>query len=60
MKRREFEEFLAGIDIVVMGRNCYDQGFAKEYPTKTVYVATSEEKEDEGNSRSNPSGSGSN
>jgi dihydrofolate reductase len=50
-EKSEFEEFLAGIDIVVMGKNCYDQGFAKEYPTKTVYVATSEEKEDEGNIR---------
>jgi dihydrofolate reductase len=50
-ERSEFEEFLAGIDIVVMGRNCYDQGFTKEYPTKTIYIATSEEKEDEGNIR---------
>ncbi|NEZ74450.1 dihydrofolate reductase [Clostridium botulinum] len=50
-ERSEFEEFLAGIDIVVMSKNCYDQGFPKEYPTKMVYVATSEEKEDEGNIR---------
>jgi len=50
-ERSEFEEFLKGIDIVVMGKNCYEQGFAKEYSTKTVYVATSEEKEDEGNIR---------
>jgi len=52
-ERSEFEEFLTGIDIVVMGKNCYDQGFAKEYPTKTVYVATSEEKEDEGKEKDN-------
>lgn len=48
-ERSEFTEFLAGIDIVVMGKNCYEQGFAKDYPTKTIYVATSEKKEDEGN-----------
>jgi dihydrofolate reductase len=51
VERSEFEEFLAGIDIVVMGKNCYEQSFAKDYPTKTVYVATSEKKEDEGNIR---------
>ncbi|ABX41740.1 dihydrofolate reductase family protein [Lachnoclostridium phytofermentans] len=48
-EKSDFMEFLAGVDIVVMGKKCYDQGFAKEYPTKTVYVATNEVKDDEGN-----------
>lgn len=41
----DFEAFLAGIDVVLMGGESYRQGFAKDYPTKTVYVATSKEEE---------------
>lgn len=40
-KQFEFEEFLKSIDIVVMGKKCYDQGFHQEYKSKKVYVATS-------------------
>lgn len=47
--KHDFAAFLNTIDIVVMGRNCYDQGFAKDYPTKQVYVATSNPKADEEN-----------
>lgn len=45
----DFEQFLSAVDVVVMGRNCYDQGMANDYPTKKVYVATSENRSDEGN-----------
>lgn len=38
----DFDKFLEGIDIVVMGKNCYDQNFHNDYKEKTVYVATSE------------------
>lgn len=34
-------KFLEKIDGVVMGSNCYDQGFHKEYKEKEVYIATS-------------------
>lgn len=37
----DFSKFLEGIDIVVMGRNCYDQNFHKDYKDKDVYIATS-------------------
>lgn len=47
----EHTEFLKNVDIVVMGKNCYDQGFAKDYPDKTVYVATTKELQDHGNIR---------
>lgn len=36
----EFAPFLAGIDIVVMGRNSYAQGFHQEYADKQVVVMT--------------------
>lgn len=38
----DFEKFISDVDIVVMGKNCYNQGFAKDFPTKEVFVATSE------------------
>lgn len=40
-KEFSFEKFLEDIDVVVMGRNCYDQGFYKDFGNKKVYVATS-------------------
>ncbi len=39
----DFADFLSGIDIVVMGKNCYDQGFANDYSNKTVCVVTSKD-----------------
>lgn len=42
----DFGKFLEEIDVVVMGRNCYDQGFHKDFAQKDVYVATSKEIED--------------
>lgn len=40
----DFDKFLEGIDVVVMGRNCYNQNFHNEY--KDVYIATSDDMED--------------
>ncbi len=37
----DFNEFLKNIDIVVMGKKCYDQNFHKDFKDKKVYVATS-------------------
>lgn len=37
----DYSEFLGDIDIVVMGKNCYDQGFHNDYKDKEVYIATS-------------------
>lgn len=48
-KQFEFEEFLKGIDIVVMGKKCYDQGFHQDYKNKKVYVATSADLKSEEN-----------
>ncbi len=45
----DFEKFLQDIDIVVMGSHCYRQGFAKDYASKCVYVATSAKHPDEAN-----------
>lgn len=36
-----YEGFLDTIDIVIMGRRCYDQGFHREFSAKEVWVATS-------------------
>lgn len=38
----DFDKFLEGIDVVVMGRNCYDQNFHNDFKNKDVYIATSE------------------
>ena len=38
----DYNKFLEGIDIVVMGKRCYDQGFLDDFKDKTIYVATSE------------------
>ena len=32
--KSDFAKFLEGIDVVVMGRNCYDQNFHNEYKEK--------------------------
>ncbi len=47
----DFAKFLEGVDIVVMGGDCYRQGFSKDYSTKTVYVATSQQEQDHDNLR---------
>lgn len=39
----DYEKFLEGIDIVVMGKKCYDQNFHNDFKDKKVYVATSKE-----------------
>lgn len=39
-QRWDFAAFLAGVDIVVMGRNSYAQGFHQEYADKQVVVLT--------------------
>ena len=39
----DYDKFLEDIDVVVMGKNCYDQGFHKDFVGKNVYIATSKE-----------------
>lgn len=38
----DYNKFLAEIDVVVMGRNCYDQNMHKDFQGKEVYIASSE------------------
>jgi dihydrofolate reductase len=45
----DFNKFLEGIDIVVMGKNCYDQNMHNEYKNKKVYVATSQKIQNQDN-----------
>jgi len=49
----DFGEFLSGVDVVVMGKRCYEQNFHSEsgYADKIIYVATHEKRADEGNIR---------
>lgn len=42
----DYDKFLDGIDIVVMGRNCYDQNMHKDFQGKEVYIASSEKIDD--------------
>lgn len=42
----DYDKFLKNVDIVVMGKKCYDQKFHEDFKDKIVYVATSEEAED--------------
>lgn len=39
----DYGKFLEDIDVVIMGKNCYDQGFHKDFSGKDVYIATSKE-----------------
>ncbi|MBU5486307.1 dihydrofolate reductase family protein [Clostridium sp. MSJ-11] len=38
----DFDKFLEGIDVVVMGKNCYAQNMHNDFKNKKVYVATSQ------------------
>lgn len=40
------DKFLENIDVVVMGKKCFDQDMHKEYQDKEVYIATSKKLED--------------
>ena len=42
----DYEKFLENIDVVVMGRNCFDQKMHEDFRKKTVYVATSKDMTD--------------
>lgn len=42
----DYSTFLESVDVVVMGSNCYAQGFHKDYESKEVYIATSASIED--------------
>ena len=42
-KRWDYGRFLEDIDVVVMGKNCYDQGFHKDFSGKDVYIATTKD-----------------
>lgn len=42
----DYNKFLAEIDVVVMGRNCYDQNMHKDFQGKEVYIASSEKIDD--------------
>ncbi len=48
-KKWDYFEFLNGVDVVVMGKKCYDQGFHKDFKGKKVYVATSQRLENHEN-----------
>lgn len=45
----DFDKFIEGIDIVVMGKNCYDQDMHNDYKNKKVYVATSQKLQNQDN-----------
>lgn len=47
--RFDFGKFLEGIDIVVMGKNCYDQNMHNDFKNKKVYVATSQKIQNQDN-----------
>ncbi len=47
----DFGKFLEDIDIVVMGKNCYDQNMHDDFKNKKVYVATSQKIQDQDNLR---------
>ncbi len=38
--RWDYEAFLQGVDAVVMGRACFEQGMLEDFREKTVFVAT--------------------
>lgn len=50
-KEDRFVSFLQNIDAVVMGRRCYQEGFARDFTDKEVFVASHAKQEDHGNIR---------
>ena len=48
-KEDHFAAFLRGIDIVVMGNRCYQEGFAKDFADKEVFIAANERPENRDN-----------
>lgn len=48
-KKWDYVEFFKEIDVVVMGKNCYDQGFLEDFKEKKVFVATSQQLKDHDN-----------
>jgi dihydrofolate reductase len=46
-KKWDFDVFMSEIDVVVMGRNCYEQGMHKEFHNKEVIIITSREIKDD-------------
>ncbi|MGG7165567.1 dihydrofolate reductase family protein [Clostridium ihumii] len=42
IKKWDYSEFLKNIDVVVMGKNCFNQKFHNDFKEKEVYIATSE------------------
>lgn len=40
------DKFLENIDVVVMGKNCFEQGMHREFTEKDVYIATSKQLDD--------------
>ena len=42
----DFNKFLEDIDVVVMGKKCYDQNMHNDFKSKKVYIATSKEIKD--------------
>lgn len=46
-KKWDFEAYMSDVDVVVMGRNCYDLQMHKEFNTKEVIVITSRQTEDQ-------------
>lgn len=48
-KKWDYNEFLKNVDVVVMGKKCYDQNFHNDFKDKKVYVATSQNIENHDN-----------
>ena len=48
-KKWDYDKFLEEIDIIVMGKTCYDQNFHENFKNKKVYVATSHNLDDYSN-----------
>ncbi|WP_297520345.1 dihydrofolate reductase family protein [uncultured Clostridium sp.] len=49
LEKWDFKGFTDSVDVVVMGRQCYEQGMANDYADKIVYVATSKDLKDHDN-----------
>lgn len=46
-----YGKFLENVDVVVMGKKSYDQGFLEDFKDKQIFVATSQKMEDTDNVR---------
>ena len=49
IEKWDYNDFIKSVDIILMGRKCYEMGFYKDFPEKKIYVASNSEMDNHDN-----------